>query len=65
LNSKVTLVFCGSSLKNKCVQPLLDAVVDYLPSPLDVPDVVGLHPKTGEEVTRPPKNERSDVCLGL
>jgi len=39
-------VLCGSSLKNKGVQPLLDAVVDYLPSPLDVPAVTGVHPKT-------------------
>ncbi len=39
LNSKATLVFCGSSLKNKGVQPILDAVIDYLPSPLDVPPV--------------------------
>ena len=57
LRNEVTLVLCGSALRNKGVQPLLDAVVDYLPSPLDVSDVVGLHPKTGEEVTRPPKDE--------
>ena len=56
LNSAVTPIFCGSSLRNKGVQPLLDAVVDYLPSPLDVPDVVGTHPKTDEDVTRPPKD---------
>ncbi len=57
LNNRVTPIFCGSSLKNKGVQPLLDAVIDYLPSPLDVPDVVGTHPKTGEEVLRPPDDQ--------
>jgi len=56
LENTVTPVFCGSSLKNKGVQPLLDAVVDYLPSPLDVTDVVGSHPSTEEEITRPPEN---------
>jgi len=57
LENRVSPVFCGSSLKNKGVQPLLDAVVDYLPSPLDVPDVVGVQPKTGDEITRPPKDD--------
>jgi elongation factor G len=47
-----TPVLCGSAFKNKGVQPLLDAVVAYLPSPVDVPPVTGLHPKTGEEKVR-------------
>src|SRR3989338_1555832 len=50
---KLVPTFCGSSLRNKGVQPLLDAVVDYLPSPVDVPDIVGFDPKTKEELTRP------------
>jgi elongation factor G len=45
-------VLCGSSLKNKGIQPLLDAVVDFLPSPLDVPAVQGVHPRSGEPVVR-------------
>ena len=46
-------VCCGSAFKNKGVQPLLDAVVDYLPSPLDIPDVQGINPDTDEADTRP------------
>jgi elongation factor G len=46
-------VLCGSAFKNKGVQPLLDAVVDYLPSPLDVPAVKGIDPKDGSEIERP------------
>jgi len=52
LANEITPVFCGSSLRNKGVQLLLDAVIDYLPSPLDIPDVVGTHPKTEEQISR-------------
>ncbi|QKV18242.1 elongation factor G [Oricola thermophila] len=45
-------VFCGSAFKNKGVQPLLDAVVDFLPSPIDVPAIKGIDPKTEEEIKR-------------
>ncbi|MBN2145868.1 MAG: elongation factor G [Anaerolineales bacterium] len=53
INGKATPVFCGSSLRNKGVHPLLDAVVDYLPSPADIPPVKGLHPRTEQEIERP------------
>jgi elongation factor G len=43
-------VLCGASLRNKGVQPVLDAIVDYLPSPLDVPPIEGVHPETGEKI---------------
>ncbi|SDF74486.1 elongation factor G [Sporomusa acidovorans] len=49
---KMTPVLCGSSYKNKGVQPLLDAVVDYMPAPTDIPAIKGVHPETGEEDER-------------
>ncbi len=52
ISMKMTPVLCGSSYRNKGVQMLLDAVVDYLPSPLDVPAVTGTKPRTGEEISR-------------
>ncbi len=58
-------VMCGSAFKNKGVQLLLDAVVDYLPSPLDMPPVVGVHPKTGENVERSPDVESPFTALAF
>ncbi len=52
IDYKLVPIYCGTSLRNKGVQPLLDAVVDYLPSPLDLPAVTGIHPKTEEHITR-------------
>jgi elongation factor G len=60
LEIRMTPVLCGSSFKNKGVQPLLDAVIDYLPSPLDVPPVEGVEPVKGEEEGRPAKREPKD-----
>ena len=54
---KATPVFCGSSLRNKGVQPVLDAVIDYLPSPVDIPPVKGTNPNTGEEISRPAEDD--------
>ena len=52
LASRIIPVLCGSALKNKGVQPMLDAVIEYLPSPLDVAAVIGTDPRNGEQVTR-------------
>ena len=53
INARIVPLLCGSSFRNKGVQPLLDAVIDYLPSPLDLPPVHGTNPKTGEPMERP------------
>ncbi len=62
---KVTPVLCGAAFKNKGVQPLLDAVVDYLPSPLDIPPVIGIDPSTNKEVTVRPGDEEPFAALAF
>ncbi len=58
-------VFCATALRNKGVQAVLDAVVDYLPSPLDLPPVKGINPKTEEEVERSPSDEDPFCALAF
>lgn len=65
LACKLFPVFCGSAYKNKGIQMLLDAVIDYLPSPLDVPPVKGTAPKTGEEITRKASDKEPLAALAF
>ncbi|HLI63907.1 MAG TPA: elongation factor G [Terriglobales bacterium] len=62
---KLFPVICGSAFKNKGVQPLLDAVVDYLPSPLDIPPVKGKNPDTGAEEERPADDKAPFAALAF
>lgn len=58
-------VTCGTSYKNKGVQKLLDAIVDYMPAPIDVPHIKGVNPETGEEVERPSSDEEPFAALAF
>ncbi len=62
---KITPVLCGSAFKNKGVQQLLDGVVDYLPSPLDIPPVKGIDPNSGKEVERKPSDSEPFAALAF
>jgi len=63
IKGTIVPVLCGSSLKNKGVQPLLDAIVEYLPSPLDLPPIKGINPKNGQEEIRKPLDEEPFSAL--
>jgi len=65
LSYSIVPVLCGASFKNKGVQPLLDAVVEYLPSPLDVPEVQGTNPRTGQAEVRRPRDEEPFAALAF
>ena len=62
---KLVPVLCGSSYKNKGVQPVLDAIIHYLPSPLDVPPVQGVNPQTGEEIKCEAKDDAPFAALAF
>ena len=67
INSQLVPVMCGTALRNKGVQPLLDAIVDYLPSPVDIPPMVGTNPYTGkeEERTADPNGPLAALCFKI
>src|SRR5947207_14079133 len=65
LDGSITPILLGSAFKNKGVQPLLDAIVDYLPSPLDVPSVHGIDPRTEHELSRKAASDEPFAALAF
>jgi elongation factor G len=65
ISMKAVPVLCGTALRNQGIQPLIGAIVDYLPSPLDVPPVEGVHPKTGETLRRKADDEAPFAALAF
>jgi elongation factor G len=65
LSMKAVPVLCGAALRNQGIQPLIDAIVDYLPSPLEIPAVEGTNPVTGEREVRMTKDEESFTALAF
>jgi elongation factor G len=65
ISFKIVPVLCGAAFKNKGIQPLLDAIIDYLPSPLDIPPVRGINPDTGEIEERPTDPDAPLSCLAF
>ena len=65
VSCKLCPVTCGTSYRNKGVQPLLDAIVDYMPAPTDVPPIAGINPETGEEDHRPSSDDEPFAALAF
>src|SRR5207302_2411841 len=65
ISRKLVPVLLGTALRNKGVRPLLDAVVDYLPSPLEVPPIIGVKPGTEERIERPPDDKAPFAALAF
>ncbi len=65
VTGKIFPVVCGTAFRNKGIQPLLDAVVDYLPSPLDIPPTTGMVPDTGDYIPKPPKDNEPFAALAF
>ena len=65
IENKLVPVCCGTSYKNKGVQKLLDAVIDYMPAPIDVPNITGVNPDTGEEEERPTSDNEPFAALAF
>ena len=65
IECKLNPVFCGSSYKNKGIQPLLDAVVDYMPAPTDIESIKGVNPETGAEDSRPTSDSEPFAALAF
>ena len=65
IDNKIIPVVCGTSYKNKGVQKLLDAVIDFMPAPTDVPDITGINPETEEEEVRPSSDDEPFAALAF
>ena len=65
LSNRIVPILCGTALRNKGIQPLLDAIVDYLPSPLDMPPISAIDPRTGEKILREAKDDAPFSALAF